>query len=106
MNAPTREKMHRDRRVIVWLSRLVLAVSVVVLVLTLIAVNRKADRVACIDNLEVSWRIDVGEGVSRLIRNETAGLEASADSLERTTGRLREVESGARCTYESPFPGY
>lgn len=103
MTDATRDAIERDRRLWRWLGRLLIVAAAVVLVLSIVTVNRKADRVACIDDLEVAWRIDVGQGVSKLIRGEDSGLEASADNLDETTARLQEVKAGRRCVYRSPF---
>lgn len=104
MTDATRAELERERRIWLVLGRVLLVVAVVALTLALVDSNRKADRVSCIDDLEVSWRISVGQGVSELIRNETDGLERSADELDVTTERLEEVEAGRRCRYEPPFP--
>lgn len=64
----------------------------------------KADRVACIDDLEVAWRIDVGQGVTHLIEDDQAALPQDAANLAETTAQLEQVENGERCVYNPPWP--
>lgn len=97
---PLERQVHITRLV----SRIAIAMVILACGAGLALSLAKANRVACIDDLEVAWRIDVGQGVSDLIRGDESQLDQRADELDVTTAQLIEVENGDRCVYSPPWP--
>lgn len=96
--------LHRQITVAMWATRIFVILVIGACGAGLALSLAKANRVACIDDLEVAWRIDVGEGVTNLIDENTAELPGNARALEQTTTELQQVENGDRCVYRAPWP--
>lgn len=96
--------LHRQITVAMWITRIFVGFVILACGAGLALSLAKANRVACIDDLEVAWRIDVGEGVVNLIDENNADLPGNARDLEATTRQLEEVEAGERCVYRPPWP--
>lgn len=96
--------LHRQITVTMWITRVFVILVIGACGAGLALSLAKANRVACIDDLEVAWRIDVGNGVTNLIDENTAELPTNARELEATTAQLQQVEDGERCVYRPPWP--
>lgn len=96
--------LHREMSLAMWITRIFVAIVILACGAGIALSLAKADRVACIDDLEVAWRIDVGNGVTHLIEDDQAALPQDAANLSVTTRQLEEVGLGDRCPYRPPWP--
>lgn len=103
-NGTALHPLHREMTLAMWITRIFVAIVILACGAGIALSLAKADRVACIDDLEVAWRIDVGNGVTHLIEDDQAALPQDAAALGETTRQLEEVEEGERCRYRPPWP--
>lgn len=88
-----------DRTVRLW--RVVTALAVFVATTGLLTILGllyiRAEHTACIDRVEVDWRIATGDGLVHLVDEDEPGLVADIEALNDANDRLREIDAGTRC---------